>query len=166
MLQLVFILHCNRNCPLQLFLNRFPGMVELHLCLLITPKWLQGTTFPAEIEPFKLTSSCLSWQRIHIGKLETLFYSCSTKAQEGSSFSLTRCWVAMIKLLPAYSCGCWPSASLNVQVVIMLSMDIWTIWLLALSLLKCASCYYVKYVDMDHIVVKTVLRISSFWRIV
>ena len=27
------------------------------------------------------------------------------------------------------------------------------LWLLALSLLKCASCYYVKYVDMDHLVV-------------
>ena len=65
----------------------------------------------AEMEPFKLTSSRLSWQCIHIGKLETLFYSCSTKAQEGSSFSLTRCRVAVIKLLPVDSCGCWPSAS-------------------------------------------------------
>ena len=79
--------------------------------LLITPKWLQGTAFPAKMEPFKLTSSRFSWQCIHIGKLETLFYSCSTKAQEGSSFSLTRCRVAVIKLLPVDSCGCWPSAS-------------------------------------------------------
>ena len=90
---------------------RFPGVVELHLCLLITPKWLQGTAFPAKMEPFKLTSSRFSWQCIHIGKLETLFYSCSTKAQEGSSFSLTRCRVAVVKLLPVDSCGCWPSAS-------------------------------------------------------
>jgi hypothetical protein len=60
---------------------------------------------------FKLTSSRLSWQCIHIGKFETLFNSCSTKAQEGSSFSLTRCRVAVIKLLSANSCGCWPSAS-------------------------------------------------------
>ena len=40
--------------------DRFPGVVELHLCLLITPKWLQGTAFPAEMEPFKLTSSRFS----------------------------------------------------------------------------------------------------------
>ena len=33
------------------------------------------TAFPAEMEPFKLTSSHFSWQSIHIGKLETLFYS-------------------------------------------------------------------------------------------
>ena len=30
------------------------------------------------------------------------------------------------------------------------------LWLLALCFLKCATCYYLKYVDMDHLVVKIV----------
>ena len=34
------------------------------------------------------------------------------------------------------------------------------------SLLKCDNCYNVKLEDMDHMVVKTVLRRSSFCRIV
>ena len=35
------------------------------------------------------------------------------------------------------------------------------LWLLALSFLKCATCYYLKYVDMDHMVVKIVHFIVS-----
>ena len=92
-----------------------PGSISRHGRITLVPannaKVIARYCISRKMEPFKLTSSRFSWQCIHIGKLETLFYSCSTKAQEGSSFSLTRCRVTVIKLLPADSCACWPLAS-------------------------------------------------------
>lgn len=72
----------NRICPVKLFLNWCPIMVQSHM-LLRTRNGCQPTPSPTKMDAFTSMGLWKSRQFFHIGKLETMVCSCSMKALKG-----------------------------------------------------------------------------------